>query len=135
ASAIVADRFSAVLDLSLMRKGQMNRFMGAFLETLYRLNRAALHLFVDEADAVAPQKPFGDEARTLGAMEDVVRRGRIRGIGCTLITQRPAVLNKDVLTQCEILCAMRLSHNLDIRAIKEWVAVHGDEQTAKDMMV
>lgn len=41
ASAIVAERFSAILDLSLFRKGQLNRFMGAFIETLYRLNREA----------------------------------------------------------------------------------------------
>jgi DNA helicase HerA-like ATPase len=78
--------------------------MTPFLETLYRLNREAMHLFVDEADSIAPQKPFGEEARMLGAMEDVVRRGGIRGIGTTLITQRPAVINKNVLTQCEILC-------------------------------
>ena len=34
-------------------------------------------------------------------MEDLVRRGRARGLGITLITQRPAVLNKDVLTQVD----------------------------------
>lgn len=74
ASAIVENGFSAIIDLSLFRKGQLNRFMGLFAEALYRLNREPLHLFVDEADAVAPQKPFGEEARTLGAMEDIVRR-------------------------------------------------------------
>lgn len=134
AHAIIEQRFSAILDLSLLRKGAMHRFMSAFLEALYRVNRVAMHLVVDEADTLAPQKPFGDEARTLGAMQDIVRRGRIRGIGCTLITQRPQVLNKDVLTQCEVLCTLRLSHPKDIGAIKEWIAVHGDEQTAKDMM-
>lgn len=134
ASAIVQRRFSAVIDLSLFRKGQIQRFMAPFLETLYRLNREPMHLFVDEADAIAPQKPFGDEARALGAMEDVVRRGRRRGIGCTLITQRPAVLNKNVLTQCEILCAMRLVHPRDISAIQEWVNVHADPAQARQMI-
>lgn len=65
ARALVEQRFSAILDLSLFRKGQINRFMAPFLETLYRLNREAMHLFVDEADAIAPQKPFGEEARML----------------------------------------------------------------------
>lgn len=134
ATAIVEQRYSAIIDLSLLRKGQMHRFMAAFLETLYRLNREAMHLVIDEADTLAPQKPFGEEARTLGAMQDIVRRGRIRGIGCTLITQRPQVLNKDVLTQCEVLCTMRLTHPKDIGAIKEWIAVHGDERLAKDMI-
>jgi hypothetical protein len=134
ATAIVENRFSAILDLSLFRKGQIGRFMPGFLETLYRINREAMHLIVDEADAMAPQRPFGEEARMLGAMEDVVRRGRKRGIGCTLITQRPAVLNKNVLTQCEILCAMRLIHPKDIDAIGDWVAVHGDPGKAKTMI-
>jgi DNA helicase HerA-like ATPase len=128
AQAIVENRFPAVVDLSLFRKGQMIRFMTTFAETLYRLNREAVHLFVDEADAVAPQaKNYGgDENRMLGAMEDIVRRGRKRGIGCTLITQRPAVLNKNVLTQCEVLLSLRLVHPKDIDAIEEWVNVHAD---------
>jgi uncharacterized protein len=134
ASAIVADRFNAIIDLSLFRKGAANRFMCSFLETLYRLNRQAMHLFVDEADLFAPQKPFGDEARTLGAMQDIVRRGGIRGIGCTLISQRPAVVNKDVLTQCEFLTALRLIHPRDIDAVMEWVNVHGDPKMAAKMV-
>jgi hypothetical protein len=135
ADAIATEHFSAIIDLSLFRKGEALRFMVAFLETLYRKNRDALHLFVDEADVVAPQKPFGpDEAKVLGAMEDIVRRGRIRGIGCTLITQRPQVLNKNVLSQVDMLTALRMNHPKDLGAIDEWVAVHGDVAAAKRMM-
>lgn len=137
AQAIVENRFSAVIDLSLFRKGEMITFMMTFLETLYRLNRDAVHLFVDEADAFAPQVRMyggGEESRMLGAMEDLVRRGRKRGIGCTLITQRPAVLNKNVLTQCESLFALRLTHHLDIKAIKEWIDVHADPAESKDVI-
>jgi uncharacterized protein len=135
AKAIVEHRFPAVLDLSLFRKGQMIRFMVAFAETLYRLNREPVHLFVDEADAVAPQGRTygGEENRMLGAMEDIVRRGRKRGIGSTLITQRPAVLNKNVLTQCEVLIALRLVHPKDIDAVREWVNVHADPDRAQQM--
>lgn len=134
AQAIVERRFSAVIDLSLFRKGQVRRFLTPFLETMYRLNREAVHLFVDEADDVCPQKPFGDEAQMVGAMEDVVKRGRRKGIGCTLITQRPADLAKQVLTQCEVLVAMRLVHPRDIKAIEEWVNVHADPVKAKEMI-
>jgi hypothetical protein len=137
AQAIVENRFSAVIDLSLFRKGQMIRFMVSFLETLYRLNREPLHLFVDEADAFAPQGRTyggGEENRMLGAMEDLVRRGRKRGIGCTLITQRPAVLNKNVLTQCESVFALRMVHPRDIGALKEWINVHADPDEAKEVI-
>ena len=135
AEAIATEHFSAIIDLSLFRKGEALRFMAAFLETLYRKNRDALHLFIDEADVVAPQKTFGpDEARVLGATEDIVRRGRIRGIGCSLITQRPQVVNKNVLSQVDMLTCLRMNHPKDLGAIDEWVAVHADVAAAKRMM-
>lgn len=131
AEAITTEHFSAIIDLTNLRKGESLRFMAAFLETLYRKNRDALHLFIDEADVVAPQKALGiDEGRVLGATEDVVRRGRRRGIGCTLITQRPQVLNKNVLSQVDMLTALRMNHPKDLGAIDEWVRVHGDLEQA-----
>lgn len=133
ANALIDQRFSAIIDLSLFRKGAMMRFMAEFLEVLYHKNREAMHLFVDEADLFAPQKPFKGQERTLGAMEDVVRRGGIRGIGCTLITQRSSVINKDVLTQVGLLTVLRLSHPRDIQPIGEWVGVHGEEDQYKVM--
>lgn len=134
ARAIVEQRFSAIIDLSTLRKGESRRFLVPFLETLYRLNREPLHLIIDEADDIAPQKPFGDEAQLLGAVEDIVKRGRKKGIGCTLITQRPADLAKQVLTQCEMLVTLRMTHPRDIKAIEEWVAVHGEPETAETMI-
>ena len=134
AQAVVAKRFPAVLDLSTLRKGEVQRFLTAFLETLYRTNREPLHLFIDEADDVCPQRPFGDEARLVGAVEDVVKRGRKKGIGCTLITQRPADLSKQVLTQCEVLFALNISHPKDIAPVEEWVRVHADDKQARQMI-
>lgn len=134
ARAIVENRFHAIIDLSLFRKGEMLRFLTPFLETIYRLNRNPIHLICDEADAYAPQKSWPDVARCLGAMEDIVRRGRARGIGSTLITQRPASINKDVLTQCDCLFALRIGHPKDMAPINDWVEVHGDPDTAVRMM-
>lgn len=134
AEAIATEHFSAVIDLTLFRKMEALRFMAAFLETLYRKNREALHLFIDEADVIAPQKTFSPEqARCLGAAEDIVRRGRIRGIGCTLISQRAQVINKDVLALADMLTTLGMNHPRDLAAIDEWVRVHGDANQAKTM--
>lgn len=133
ANFLIEQRASIIVDLSLFRKAAMNRFMAEFLENLYHKNREAMHLFVDEADLFAPQKPFSGQERTLGAMEDIVRRGGIRGIGCTLITQRTAVINKDVLTQVGLLTVLRLSHPGDIKPISEWVGVHGEQSQYEEM--
>lgn len=134
ADAIVGDRFSAIIDTTELTKGEEQRFAAAFLERLYRKNTEAMHLFLDEADVFAPQKPFGEEARTLGACQSIVRRGGIKGIGVTMITQRPQVLNKDVLSQCDMLTCLKMNHPKDINAIDEWVGVHGDPALAKQMM-
>lgn len=134
ANLIVERNLSLVIDISLMRKGEQKRFMIDFAETLYHKNRAALHLVLDEADEFAPQRPMGDDARMLGAIEDLVRRGRARGIGVTLITQRPAVLNKNVLTQIEVLIAMRLTSPQDRQALNEWVKYHADSESSNEMI-
>jgi len=133
ASAIIENRFSAVLDLGLFRKNAMRRFMTSFLEKLYHSNREALHLFIDEADLFAPQNSRGTDEVLIGAMEDIVRRGRVRGVGTSLISQRPAVLHKDVLTQCEVLVALRMTHPLDIAAIRLWAGVHGAPGELKEL--
>lgn len=134
ANLVVNENLSVVIDLSLMRKGEQKRFMIDFAETLYHQNREALHLVLDEADEFAPQRPMGDDARMLGAIEDLVRRGRARGIGVTLITQRPAVLNKNVLTQIEVLIAMRLTSPQDRQALNEWVKYHADTESSNEMI-
>lgn len=133
ADMLVEERAAAVIDLSLMRKGQQRHFMTDFLETLYHKNREAMHLIIDEADLYAPQNVIKGSERLLGAMEDIVRRARVRGIGSTLITQRPAVLHKDVLTQAEPLLAMQLSHARDRAAIEEWVRAHSVEEKYSEM--
>lgn len=135
ADVLIDQRFPAVLDLSLLTKAASRRFMTAFLTRLYHRNRDALHLIIDEADLFAPQSTGrgtgGDAPALLGAMEDIVRRGRARGLGCTLITQRPAVLHKDVLSQAEVLVALRMTGVRDVAAIDEWVRLHADEDEAR----
>lgn len=127
ARAIIADRFSCILDLKMMRKGQRLQFLAHFLESFHANNREPVHVFADEADDYCPQQILWKDvnaSKCLGAMDDMVRRGGINGIGCTLITQRPAVINNNVLTQCQLLTLLRIQHPADIKPIREWVKVH-----------
>lgn len=134
ADLVVDERLSVVLDLSRFRKGQQTRFMQDFCERLYHRNREPLHLVLDEADAFAPQRPMKGQERMLGAVEDLIRRGRARGIGVTLVTQRAAVLNKDVLTQVEVLVPLRTIAPQDRDAIDAWVRVHGTPEQREELM-
>lgn len=134
ADVVIDTGQSFVLDLALFRKGEQNRFFTDFAERLYHRNRSPLQLVLDEADAFAPQRPIKGQERMLGAVEDLVRRGRARGLGVTLITQRPAVLHKDVLTQVEVLVALRLIAPQDREAIDAWIRVHGTPEQRAELM-
>ena len=127
-----------VLDLeSFDSRAAQDRFAAAFLERLYRRKAKArdpMHLLVDEADSFAPQRPMPGQQAMLGAMESIVRRGGIRGLGSTLITQRPAVLNKNVLTQASCLIVLRMTGVQDVRAIDDWVALHGTPEQKRELV-
>lgn len=134
ADLVIEHQQSFVLDLSDMRKADQRRFMLAFCDTLYHRNREPLHLVVDECDLYVPQRiPSGQEP-LVGAMEDIVRRGRIKGLGITLISQRPASVNKDVLSQVSVLVAHRLVGSHDRKALDVWVEAQADPEQSKIMM-
>lgn len=125
ADLVVDERVSCVLDISELSEGAKIRFLTEFAERLYRRNSEPLHLFLEEADDYIPQKPFREQARLLRAWENIVRRGRARGLGITLITQRSASINKNVLTQVETLFVLRTTSPQDRKAIEGWIQYHG----------
>lgn len=131
ADVIVSRTISAVIDLSTLSKSAARRFGTAFAERLYEAKQpqekhTPLHLFVDEADLFIPQRVQPDQARMLSAFEMFPRRGRNRGFGVTVITQRPATINKDVLTQAEVLITLQITGVQDRKAVLEWVEGHDD---------
>ena len=70
----------------------------------------------------------------LGHIEEIVRRGRVRGFIPWLITQRPAVVHKDVLCQADILIAMKLTASQDRDAIGGWIEGQADRQEGKRIL-
>lgn len=139
AEVLVENRLSAVLSLRHLSKSAQRRFVGEFAEQVYQLkgkakNRTPLNIAIDEASSFIPQRFQSDMAKTVGAIEDLVRRGRSSGIGVTLIDQRAASVNKDVLTQIEILIAHRHTSPQDRNALKEWVNANADTSQLKDFL-
>ena len=129
ADVVVDHGVSVILSLRHLSKSRQRTFVADFAERLYHRkgepeHRTPLHVFVDEADAFVPQKVMGETARMVGAIDDLVRRGRSSGIGVTLISQRAAVVNKDVLTQAEVLVALRTISPQDRKALDLWVEAH-----------
>lgn len=124
---------SCIVDLSeLGTKAADRRFMTAFLDSLYRkATSEPFHLVVDEADLFAPQKPHKGDEVLLGLMEQIVRRGRVKGFIPWLISQRPAVLNKNVLSQVDALIAFKLTATQDRDALDDWIEGQADKAQGK----
>lgn len=135
ADLVVDQRVSVVLDLSHMSKTKARSFTVAFAERLYHRNRDPLFLVVDEADVLIPQRATADTARLLGAMEDIGKRGRGRGIGMAVVTQRPQEVAKSVLDLMDTLVLLGMTGRLALKTVNEWISVHVDEDTStKDVM-
>lgn len=131
ARLIVEKNVSAVLDVSGFRIGEHKRFAADFAEEFFHLKKShktPVHIFIEEAQKIIPQRVGPDEARMVGAFEQIVRLGRNYGIGCTLITQRPQSVNKEVLSQVECLCVLQVTGPHERKALEEWVYEAGADR-------
>ena len=129
ADLVVDQRLSCVIDLSGFETESPKRsFLLAFARRLYARNEQPLHLFLEEADDYIPEGKHRELLEVRRAWENIVRRGRARGIGCTIITQRSASIAKDVLTQVQTLIAMRTTGPQDVAAIATWLKYHAQGQ-------
>lgn len=132
ADLVLQQGLTCVLDVSEFSKADVRRFLLAFADRLYRqADQEPIHLFLEEAHEYLPQQVRGEDAHLVNAWQRIVKQGRFKGIGCTLVTQRSAALNKDVLTQVDTLIVLRTTSPQDRAAVKAWVDVHAD---AGDML-
>lgn len=134
AEAILEHNISCVIDMSGESKNTVRKFVTDFCDRLMDLNPSGTrHIFLEEAPELVPQKPMGEQKRSLAAVDRLVRLGRNKGYGCTLISQRFATINKDVLTQCENLIALRCIGKHDRDAAADWIGevVHDTESGQK----
>lgn len=125
ADLILANRLTCILDVSEFSKADLTRFLTDFGDRLYRqATDEPLHLFLEEAHEYLPQMVRNEESRCVGVWQKIVKWGRTKGLGVTLISQRSASLNKDVLTQVDTLVVLRTTSPQDRAAVKAWVDVH-----------
>ena len=131
AKFLVESRHSAILSMRHLSKGQFRQFVTAFATEMWRLKGMSKHqqpvmLVIDEASLVVPQRiPKGGE-QLYGIIDEIVRLGRRSGFGVTLVNQRTASLNKDVLSQCQTIICHQLMGKHDRKAFEGWIEDHDD---------
>lgn len=124
AQTIVQENVSCVISTFGMPKAAQRQLITDLAEELLNINNTPRHVFIEEAHEFIPQRIFGDLGKVFNAVSNLVVMGRNRGIGVTLINQRAATINKDVLTQLDTLLAFRNVSPQDRNALKEWVEYH-----------
>lgn len=137
ADLALQEGLSLVLDLKGFESDEDQvRFAAAFASRLYRqIRQHPMHLIVDEADIFAPQSPeLKDVIACRRAFDNLVRRTRVEGLGVTLISQRPAVVSKNLMSQVNTLVAMRLAAPQDQGAVENWYRTHAGDEQRKTVM-
>lgn len=130
ADFLVEHRVSAVLSLRHFESdNERRRLITDFARRFYHRKGeegrdTPCLIVIDEAHLVVPQRVSGKEAPMVGAIQRLVRQGRNQGIGVVLIDQRAASVNKDVLTQVQMLIAHRTIGKQDRTALDGWIEQH-----------
>jgi hypothetical protein len=124
--------YPMVIDLSSLAPAEQHEFVADFVEKLFTTaERSPIHIIIDEADEFAPQmlnSSSRHQKRCLDAIDRLVRRGRSKGIGVTMITQRSAVIAKNVLSQIDSLWLLNMVEPRDLLAVESWLRHVPDAQ-------
>lgn len=82
-------------------------------------SRHPVALFCDEAHLYVPQEAASGAAENaIATFARIAKEGRKYGVGLVVISQRPAEVNRTVVSQCNNLIAMRLTNGDDQAVVR-----------------
>jgi hypothetical protein len=97
----------------------VGRLIFSIQQWILKEDRHPISLFCDEAHLYLPEKTNSSvEDIGLQNFERIAKEGRKYGIGLVVISQRPAEVNKTILSQSNNFVAMRLTNAEDQSVIK-----------------
>ncbi len=139
AEVIAETRASMIVDVSDLTTAELQIFARDLATHLLRAKKrqtSPMMMIWEEVHEIVPQRVLGKEqAKTVAAVERLVKRGRNYGVGSLLISQRTAAVNKDVLNMVGTVLAFRTGGPQDRAALKDWMTaaeVDEDHRRALD---
>ncbi|MCJ8163358.1 ATP-binding protein [Pontibacter sp. E15-1] len=101
--------------------GLVARLVFSVQQWTMRAQQHPISLLCDEAHLYIPERINHDSASELGlkSFERIAKEGRKYGISLVVISQRPAEVNRTVLSQCNNFISLRLSNAEDQAVIKK----------------
>ncbi|MBY0402580.1 MAG: DUF87 domain-containing protein [Cyanobacteria bacterium] len=128
---------SAIFDLSDYLDSEQQHLYAVIVDKLFTAEqkyRRKVRLVVEEAQIYAPQRTAGGPTTAKSAKktmdpvlasQKIAKRGRKRAIDSLWATQRPASINKDILSQCNRFWFGGITSELDYKAIKPFLTEAG----------
>ena len=126
---VLEDTTPLILDVSAIPEEETDEIVAAFVETLFEREndvRKPCLLFVEELHEFLPQRGGKDDLANL--LIRVAKRGRKRGLGMCGMSQRPAAVDKDFITQCDWIVWHRLTWENDVSVVTQILGSEAAEQ-------
>jgi hypothetical protein len=118
---------SVILDLSDYTQDEQYDFLVAYFQSLWDVagkERKPYQIILEEAHEWVPQ---GTRTPLKQLLSRIALRGRKRGLGIILMSQRSAKVEKDVLTQVPLLFLHKVVHPVDLKVYKELIPLPGTQ--------
>jgi len=119
AQVSIEQNVPVVLDLSGFLSDERTELLKAYLSSLWNLAgtlRRPYIIGIEEAHEFIPQ---GVKTELKELIARIALRGRKRGLGAIIVSQRSAKVDKDVLSQAGMLFLHRVVHEVDMRVYGE----------------
>jgi hypothetical protein len=112
---------SVILDLSDFTQDEAQRFLIEYFKSVWLTSastRQPYQIVLEEAHEFVPQ---GTSTPLKEILTRIALRGRKRGLGIIMMSQRSAKVEKDVLTQSSLLFLHKVVHPIDLRVYKDLI--------------
>ena len=112
---------SIILDLSDFTQDEASEFLIQYFTSLWTASTSAkqpYQIVLEEAHEFVPQ---GIRTPLKQVLTRIALRGRKRGLGIILVSQRSAKVEKDVLTQTSLLFLHKVVHPIDLKVYKDLI--------------
>lgn len=115
---ILENDLNIIVNLRALTFEEQRVFIRLFTESLYRWNKefGPRHLVVEEVQMFAPQ---GGKSEAKEMLQVLSTMGRMEGIGLSVITQRPAIVDKTVIANTDAFVFFQLMLPQDLGAVTD----------------
>ncbi len=121
ASLSATRRIPVVLAVGELSQDEMYAFLLAYFESLWDVSKALrqpYQVVLEEAHEFVPQ---GARTPLKEILTRIALRGRKRGLATVLVSQRSPKVDKDLLTQAQLLFLHRVVHPVDLRVYQDLI--------------